>query len=337
MTQDQALEELRKKFELPALGALIIREGKPQGTQVVGVRKSGGTEPVLATDAFHIGSDTKAMTAALVGVLVDEGKLGWKTTLGEIFSATPAAWKATTVEVLLAHRGGLTELEPKGKNLLYLHRFTGPLEKRRERWFAERLATAPDETTGKYSYSNAGYTLLGMLTEKVAGIPWEQLVAEKIWKPLGMVGAGFGPPPLIWQHLREEKKLIPLDPKEKADNPPLMGPAGAVHLPLGEWGKFVAVFADPEHQKLLSPETLRTLTTPLAGGTYAGGWLAVPRSWAGGMALNHAGSNTFNYCVAWVAPKKRFAALVATNVAGEDAQKACDAVVGNALRPLLRG
>jgi CubicO group peptidase (beta-lactamase class C family) len=336
-THDEALEALRKKFNLPALAAVVVAEGKPQTVLVAGVRKAGGTDPALPTDAFHIGSDTKAMTAALVGLLVDEGKLGWKSTLGELVAETPTAWKATTIEALLAHRAGLTKDEPKGKNLLYMHRFTGPLEKQRARWYIERLATPPDETAGKYQYANAGYAILGMLVEKLAATPWERLIAERLWKPLGITGGGFGAPPLVWQHLREDKKLVAIDPKEKADNPPLMSPAGRVHLPIGEWGKFVAVFADPERQKLLKPETMKALTTPLLGGNYAGGWVVVQRSWAGGMVLNHAGSNTMNFCTTWVAPKKRLAVLVATNVADEDAQKACDAAVGVVLGPYLKG
>ena len=336
MRRDETLEELRLKFDLPALGGVAIADGKPQDVRVVGLRKAGASEPALASDAFHLGSDTKAMTAALVGVLVDEGKLTWKTTLGEVFPQTPPLWKATTVETLLAHRAGLSKIEQKGKDLNYLRTFTGPLEKQRARWLRERLLDAPDETAGKYSYSNAGYSILGMFCEKTTGVPYERLLAQKLWKPLGIMGGGFGAPPLIWQHLREEGKLIPTDPKENADNPVVITPAGRVHLPLGEWAKFVAVFADPERQRLLRPETLQTLSTPLFGGTYAGGWLVMQRGWAGGTALSHAGSNTMNYCVAWVAPKKRLAALIATNVAGDAAQKACDGAVGVFLGPYLK-
>lgn len=336
MQAQEPLEEIRLKHELPALGAVAVVDGKPQAVLVVGTRKFGGTEPALATDAFHLGSDTKAMTAALIGLLVDQGKLGWKTTLGEVIAETPLAWKAITIEALLAHQAGLTKLEPRGKSLLYLHGFTGPLEKQRSRWLTERLENAPDKTVGEFAYSNAGYTLLGMIAERVAGKPWERLIVENLWKPLNITGGGFGAPPLMWQHRLQSKKLQPLAPSLLADNPPLMGPAGAAHLPLGEWAKFVAVFADPEHQTLLKPETLTWLSTPSRGGDYNGGWMITARPWAGGTALTHGGSNTFNFCVAWVAPQKRFAALVATTVAGDDATQACDAVVGMLIRRFLK-
>lgn len=336
MQAQETLEEIRLKHELPALGAVAIVDGKPQPAVVVGKRKFGGTDSALATDAFHLGSDTKAMTAALIGLLVDQGKLSGKTTLGGVIAETPLAWKATTIETLLAHQAGLTKLEPRGKNLLYLHGFTGPLEKQRTRWLTERLADAPDKTVGKFAYSNAGYTLLGVIAERVTGKPWERLIVENLWKPLNITGGGFGAPPLMGQHRLQGKKPQPLAPAQIADNPPLMGPAGAVHLPLGEWAKFVAVFADPEHQTLLKPETLTWLSTPSRGGDYNGGWMVTPRPWAGGAALTHGGSNTFNFCVAWAAPQKRFAALVATNVAGDEATTACDAVVGTLIRRFLK-
>ena len=94
-------------------------------------------------------------------------------------------------------------LEPRGKNLLYLHRFTGSLEKQRERWLNERLASPPDETVGKYAYSNAGYTLLGIVAEKLGAQSWELQLQERLWRPLGITGGGFGAPPQIWQHVVE--------------------------------------------------------------------------------------------------------------------------------------
>lgn len=336
MTQESKLEELRAKHGLPALGMVAVADGKPQDVVVVGKRKWEGKEPVLPTDAFHLGSDTKAMTATIIGQLIDRGKLSLKSTLGELIPETPRAWKSTTIEALLAHRAGLTKEEPKGKNLLYLHKFTGPLPQQRARWYKERLVDAPDETAGKFQYANAGYTVLGAVAERLSGKSWEELLIEGVWKPLGITGGGFGAPPLVWQHLCEEKKPVPIDPVEKADNPPLMAPAGRVHLPLGEWAKFVAAYADPEHQKLLSPETMTALTSPTLGGEYNGGWVVLSRSWGGGRVFTHAGSNTMNFCVAWVAPKKRFAALIATNIVGDEATKACDTAIGLLVRQYLK-
>jgi hypothetical protein len=64
---------------------------------------------------------------------------------------------------------------------------------------------------------------------------------------------------------------------------------------------------------------------PVSGDGYGYGWGVCTRDWAGGKALNHNGSNTMNYCVAWLAPAKKFGVLVCSNQGGEAAFKACDA------------
>src|SRR5262245_2077398 len=74
---DALLEPIRAKHNVPALAAAFVR---PEGTVAagaVGVRKSGGTEAVTLDDRFHIGSCTKAMTATLIAILVERGKLNW--------------------------------------------------------------------------------------------------------------------------------------------------------------------------------------------------------------------------------------------------------------------
>jgi hypothetical protein len=75
---------------------------------------------------------------------------------------------------------------------------------------------------------------------------------------------------------------------------------------------------------LLKPDIYRILQTPPFGGDYALGWVVVEREWGGGKVLTHAGSNTMNLAVAWVAPLRDFAVLVVTNQGGPAAVKACD-------------
>ena len=111
------------------------------------------------------------------------------------------------------------------------------------------------------------------------------------------------------------------------DNPPVMGPAGRVNCTLSEWSKFIAdqLRGERGEKALLKPETYKRLhTPPFPGGDYALGWLVVSRPWGGGLVYNHAGSNTMNYAVAWLAPLKDFAVLVVTNEGGDAAGKACD-------------
>ena len=333
MTLAETLETIRTEAGLPALAVCAVIDGRPTETVAVGFRKLGGTDPVLPTDAFQLGSDTKAMTATLIGMLIDDGKLRWTTGLGELFDFVPAPWKAVTISDLIYQTSGLSEdLEPKGTDFNDLYKLKST---ERALWLKARLKDVPGKR--EFVYSNANYAALGLVCERVAGKSWEALIQERLWKPLGILGGGFGGPPKVWQHRLDKKKktLVPVDPKWNADNPAIMAPAGAAWLPLGEWARFAALHATGT-PALLKPETLEKLHTAPTG-DYAGAWIVVKgQPWAGGDALTHTGSNTMNMAVAWVAPKKRLAVLAATNAAPESASKALNDAVLAVLRTYLR-
>ena len=332
-TLEETLERLRTEAGLPALAACAVVDGAARPAVVAGVRKWGAAQRALPTDAFQLGSDTKAMTATLIGLLVDDGALAWKATLGDLFPWTPEPWKRTGVDALLHHRSGLGEkLEPKNIwfNELYAWKST-----ERERWLRARLAEPPRKI--EFVYSNANYAALGLIAETVTNRSWESLIRERLWKPLGIASGGFGAPPLVWQHRTAiGGKLAPVDPIENFDNPPIMAPAGAAYMSLTDWAKFVRLHLDEKSPVLLKPATLTYLHTAPPDGDYAGGWIvAKGQPWAGGDALTHTGSNTMNMAVAWLAPKKRLAVLVATNSAPKSAAKALNDAVLALIRTLV--
>jgi CubicO group peptidase (beta-lactamase class C family) len=99
-----------QKHDVPGMAAAVVRHGETVAIGVAGVRTRGKPDKIAVGDQFHIGSDTKAMTAMLCGILVDEGKLRWNQTLGETFpelkkSMNPQ-YQSVTLEQLLTHRGG---------------------------------------------------------------------------------------------------------------------------------------------------------------------------------------------------------------------------------------
>src|SRR3954447_1224038 len=74
-----------QKHNVPGMAAAVVRNGETVALGVAGVRTRGKGDKIAVADRFHLGSDTKAMTAMLCGILVDEGKLKWSQTLGETF------------------------------------------------------------------------------------------------------------------------------------------------------------------------------------------------------------------------------------------------------------
>jgi CubicO group peptidase (beta-lactamase class C family) len=183
----------------------------------------------------------------------------------------------------------------------------------------------PEATPGtKFIYSNAGVSMAGYMAEKVTGKSWEDLLREKIFRPLGMSTAGFGAPGTRARNDQprgHKADGTPVEPGPEADNLVAIGPAGIVHLSIGDWAKFAEANLPSSKIKLVKPQTLAKLHTPAPGEPpYAMGWMVVDNQpWAGGPALTHAGSNTMWFAVAWLAPAKDFAAVIACNQANFDA------------------
>jgi CubicO group peptidase (beta-lactamase class C family) len=105
------IEPIRLKYGLPALAAAIVKNGEIVAAAAVGVRVRGTDIPVMLDDRFHLGSDTKAMTATLASMMVDEGKLNWSSTIGEVLGADVhglnAKLAAVTLQQLLSHSSGI--------------------------------------------------------------------------------------------------------------------------------------------------------------------------------------------------------------------------------------
>ncbi|WP_395739152.1 serine hydrolase domain-containing protein [Prosthecobacter sp.] len=328
------LAPIIQKNDLPGMAAAVVRKGEVVALGVAGVRTRGRGDKIAVDDLFHLGSDTKAMTGFLCGILVDEGKLKWTQTLGETFpelkKSMSAEYQAVTLEQLLTHRGGAPASLEKDELWGRLRQHQGAATSARRLLLKEVTSKPPEAVPGgKYIYSNAGYAMAGHIAEKVTGKSWEDLMREKIFLPLGMTSAGFGAPgkPAKNDQPRGHKADgTPVQPGPEADNPAAIGPAGTVHCSIGDWAKFVAAQLPSAKIKLVKPATLEKLHTPGAGEPkYAMGWIiADGQPWAGGRALSHNGSNTMWMACAWLAPAKDSAILVTCNQA--DA-KACNEAV----------
>lgn len=331
----KGLLEIRKATGVPGLTSAIAKPGKPTRVAAVGVRKEGSPEVFGAEDLVHLGSDTKAMTATMIATLVEEEKLAWTSTLGEIFPSAEMnpAFKPVTLEQLLTHRSGL----PANVDWWSLGSEKSTTEQRLA--LLDRvIRQAPKSTPGTtFLYSNVGYALAGLMAETVAKTSWEDLMRERLFKPLEMASAGFGPPGALgkidqpWGHGEHKGKLTP----SQEDNAPPLGPAGTCHCTMSDWAKFVNLHllgAKGEKTPILKPETFHALQTPKEGEEYAKGWTVTKRPWAGGKVLTHSGSNTQWFCVAWLAVEKGFALLAATNLGGDTAQKATDQAVAGMIK-----
>ncbi|MBI3850196.1 MAG: beta-lactamase family protein [Verrucomicrobia bacterium] len=328
-----ALKPIRQRFGVPAMAAAVVTSEGIQFVGAVGIRKRDTDIPVTLTDQWHLGSDTKAMTATLIARLVERGQLKWSATLAEVFpDLAPQMhpdFKTVTLLHLLSHRAGLPAnldlAQYPGDDVVAL----------RSRAVREELAKKPRHAPGSVcEYSNLGYIIAGAVVAKTTGQSWERAVSTELFEPLQMKAVGFGGTGTRgqidqpWPHHGDGKPMPENGPA--VDNPPVMGPAGRVHCTIQDWAKFIQdqLRGDRGDQALLKPETYQKLHTPPFGGDYALGWIVVQREWGGGTVFNHAGDNGMNFANVWIAPQRDFAILVCVNQGGDTAFKATDEAVG---------
>ncbi len=324
-----ALAPVRAKAGVPALGAAVWRGGELVAIGVSGVRKQDDPTPATARDQWHLGSDTKAMTATLIGYYVDRGKIRFEDTVGELFAGEKIdpGYAAVTIEQLLHHTGGVPTALPSDAKAA--SRDPGP--EARMAMVRALLAQPPAQPPGTFAYANGGYIIAAAALERKLGTTWEELITRDLFQPLHMSGCGFGAPGTPgatveqpWGHYERDGELVAMPPGPGADNPPALGPAGRVHCSLEDWGKFLAMQlrAARGEDTFVSKKTMSRLLKP-GGHGFACGWEVASRSWAGGTALTHVGSNRLWYADAWIAPARN---LVFVAVANDGRERTSDAV-----------
>jgi CubicO group peptidase (beta-lactamase class C family) len=313
------LEPLREQHELPALAAAVWIGGELVAEGAVGVRKVGADARVTTSDKWHLGSDTKAMTATLAGKLVEDGKLSFDAPVSLLFGGEEVhpAYQTVTLRQLLMHRSGTARMPSAA-----LRRLMSDDERSFETREAVALAVlkrAPEKPVGAFLYSNTGYLIAGAALERAADAEWEVLLRRELFEPLQMASCGFGAPATLgtvdepWGH-QDDGRFIPIAPGGGDDVPPAMGPAGAVHCALRDWGKFLTVHlkAARGEPTLLSAATMAELQTAPADGNYALGW-GVGKAADGSKVLTHSGSNGMFIVTAWIVTGRNAIVVTASN------------------------
>ena len=201
---DSIAEAERERQHLPGVAIAIVRGGETVCANGYGVASLEHETPVTTKTAFCIGSLTKQFTATLIVKLIEVGSLTldepvWPHFADRIAGSVPqafrSAWEQITVRHLLTHTSGLkrdpvlfraTEntFPPDYIPVLYAwarQEFTSAS-------LLHQLAVLPlDFAPGeKMSYSNAGYTLLGLLIQSVTGTTYGEYLRQQILQPLGM-------------------------------------------------------------------------------------------------------------------------------------------------------
>lgn len=333
------------KYDVIALGAIVASRDGTVDEAVAGYRTSKSEDPALLTDTWHLGSNTKALTALLYAQLVERGHAEWGATLPDLFpdlgDAIDPAWQSVTIEDLFAHRTGLAQ---KGGFWLNARRRDDrPVPEQRYAAAQAALAAPPRKDPSAFDYNNLNYIIAGSAIEQILqtqpDLPdtWEAamqaLLFDKLSHAPDRSGFGFGPPQ---EGLEGHRSLFngpanPVGRGKAADNPRVLGPAGTLHATLSAHAALAIEFLR-EDSALMSPATREKLFAPYpdAESTYAMGWGISIHSDYGTMYL-HNGSNTMWLSQIVIAPDLDRVVIVNVNQFDDAARAAVQDVTREVL------
>lgn len=261
---DQYAAAAARDWHVPGLAIAVVHGDTVVLAKGYGVRRVGRPEPVDAHTLFAIGSTTKAMTAAIMGMLVDAGRVGWDDPVIDHLSAfriqDPYVTREMTIRDLLTHRGGLPETDYMWEDttatyadILHRLQFVAPAYSMRS----------------QFVYQNVMYATAGDIESVMTGTPWDALARQRVFAPLGMndtktstreldAAADVASP-----HAWVDNALVAV-PWRNLD---AIAPAGAVNSSVSDmarWIRFLLDSARLDGKRLLSPAAFHQLFTPQA-------------------------------------------------------------------------
>src|SRR5512139_318032 len=240
---------------------VVVRDGKVALATGYGQPRTGSGESVTADTVFALGSLSKQFACTVAYMLVDRGKLAMTDAVAKWYPQLTRAADVTLAD-LGGHTSGYRDYYP----LDYVdERMTKPIAP--DELIARYAGMPLDfEPGARYSYSNTGFVILARVVEQAAGTPYHQLLADWIFKPLGMAASVARPARAASGHvafLAEDSQPAPLEAEGWLFG---AGEVWASANDLATWDLAVA------EGKLLSPASQRAIATArtLTSGRSAG-------------------------------------------------------------------
>ena len=259
---DAYIESSRLQWETPGLAVAIVHDGEIILSKGYGKKQLGSAEPVDGKTIFSVGSTTKAMTAACLAMLIDEGKANWNDPVIDHLPffklKDPYATRELTLKDLFTHNSGVGNAD----NLWVLFDYETKEIVERLQHFEPRYSFR-----GGYTYQNIMYAAAGLVIEELSGMPWSQYITERLFEPLGMSNTfalrdyAFQQANRSIPHDWVDGEIAPI-PDSYADR---IGAAGSVWSctdDIVKWMNFVLDSSKIDGQRLISTESFETLHEP---------------------------------------------------------------------------
>lgn len=259
---EQLAEETRNKASIPGLALGLIDRGVTVLAAGFGSADATGEVAITADTVFAIGSTTKAFTATLVGLLVDDGLLEWevpvRSYLGGFTMKDPLAGERVTALDLLTHRTGL----PRHNLLFSVTPFS------RRELVAKLCCLDPSaDFRAEFQYTNLGYVAIGHLVGELTRSTWEEALRTRLLAPLGLENTFLSASEAHRRartadgHWLEGDRLV----RAAAEPNTAIAPAGGLYSNLRDmlrWLRFHLEGGRVGGRQLLSEESVQRLHSP---------------------------------------------------------------------------
>ena len=325
---DAYVAQAVRDWQAPGLAVSVVKDGRVVFAKGYGVREVGKAATFDTSTVSAIASTTKAITAAAMGILVDEGKLKWDDPVAKYLPSfqlyDPYVTREVTLRDLLTHRAGLGNSD-------YLWAVADlPAGEMMEK---VRLIKPAYSLRSSFIYQNVMYIVAGQVIEAVSGMPWAKFVQSRIFEPLGMrntyptasmVPATANAAVPHWRYGRDTIVAI------RRDAWRAIGPAGDSWSSVADMSKWMLFLLDSARvggKRLLEPETFAELFAPQAvvpldfyasaeltkphWMTYGLGWFQ--HDYRGRMLNFHTGSLNGMVAIAGLVPDERFGVYILSN------------------------
>lgn len=252
---DEYMQNEMKAQQIPGVSLAVIKDGQIVLAKGYGFANVEHQVPVKPETIFQSGSMGKQFTATAVMLLMEDGKLAIDDKISKYFPGTPESWQNITIRHLLTHTSGMTDYPP---DFDFRRDYTE--DELYERAKAITLAFQPGD---KWSYSNLGYVMLGILIHKVSGKFYGDFLQERVFKPLDMSTA----------RVISEADIIPnraagyrVDRNQQLKNQNWVSPSlnttadGALYMNVYDMAKWDAALYT---EKLLKRSSLDQMWTPV--------------------------------------------------------------------------
>lgn len=323
----QFADSILNAYNIPEISYAVIDSKSILEISALGKHAIGLSDTATLNDRFHIGSNTKAMTAFIIAKYVEKGKLKWTTKFFDLFpewkEKSKPEYANISLQDLLSHKAGIWPFQGEGDPKIPDFKGTNPEKRKQFGQFVLKLEPVKLTEQNPFIYSNAGYTLATLMLEQVTGKTWEQLIEKVFNKDLKLNVKLSWPENQkqkdTWGHSFENNKLIPV-PSTVDYHLDFTEPAGDINIKLKDYIKFIQLNLQGLNgeNNYLKASTYKFIHKGIDN--YSLGWYNI---YENGQELSvHSGTGAFTYfTIVHIDRLKNKAYIIFTNSFNDDTQK----------------